>query len=76
MCKCLLHSQNCMCCCVFVSLQGVLPLLYLNNSEQFKAESMYANAIQVLEQFKVQKHSALLLLIITLIVELGKYAVY
>uniref|UniRef100_A0A671TZN2 GPI ethanolamine phosphate transferase 1 n=1 Tax=Sparus aurata TaxID=8175 RepID=A0A671TZN2_SPAAU len=50
--------------------QGVLPLLYLNNSEQFKAESMYANAIQVLEQFKVQRHSALLLLIITLIISL------
>lgn len=33
---------------------GVLPLLYLNNSDQFKAESMYANAIQVLEQFKVK----------------------
>uniref|UniRef100_A0A3Q4ANZ7 GPI ethanolamine phosphate transferase 1 n=1 Tax=Mola mola TaxID=94237 RepID=A0A3Q4ANZ7_MOLML len=33
--------------------QGVLPLLYLNNSNQFKAESMYTNAIQILEQFKV-----------------------
>uniref|UniRef100_A0A671TZJ2 GPI ethanolamine phosphate transferase 1 n=1 Tax=Sparus aurata TaxID=8175 RepID=A0A671TZJ2_SPAAU len=44
-----------------VNSVGVLPLLYLNNSEQFKAESMYANAIQVLEQFKVQRHSALLL---------------
>lgn len=39
--------------CVFVSPQGVLPLLYLNNSDLFKAESMYTNAIQVLEQFKV-----------------------
>ncbi|KAM8731920.1 GPI ethanolamine phosphate transferase 1 isoform 2-T2 [Acanthopagrus schlegelii] len=37
-----------------VNSVGVLPLLYLNNSEQFKAESMYANAIQVLEQFKVK----------------------
>uniref|UniRef100_A0A3Q0R0E4 GPI ethanolamine phosphate transferase 1 n=1 Tax=Amphilophus citrinellus TaxID=61819 RepID=A0A3Q0R0E4_AMPCI len=34
--------------------QGVLPLPYLNNSDQFKAESMYTNAIQVLEQFKVK----------------------
>lgn len=50
-----------MCIFMFVSFQGVLPLLYLNNSDQFKAESMYTNAIQVLEQFKVQKHSALLL---------------
>uniref|UniRef100_A0A4W5PRR2 GPI ethanolamine phosphate transferase 1 n=1 Tax=Hucho hucho TaxID=62062 RepID=A0A4W5PRR2_9TELE len=33
---------------------GVLPLQYLNNSDQFKAESMYSNAIQILEQFKVQ----------------------
>lgn len=39
--------------CPFVSPQGVLPLLYLNNSDLFKAESMYTNAIQVLEQFKV-----------------------
>uniref|UniRef100_A0A8P4GQR0 GPI ethanolamine phosphate transferase 1 n=1 Tax=Dicentrarchus labrax TaxID=13489 RepID=A0A8P4GQR0_DICLA len=34
--------------------QGVLPLLYLNNSDQFKAETMYTNAIQVLEQFKMK----------------------
>ncbi|KAL1006607.1 hypothetical protein UPYG_G00074380 [Umbra pygmaea] len=33
---------------------GVLPLEYLNNSDEFKAESMYTNAIQVLEQFKVK----------------------
>lgn len=33
---------------------GVLPLLYLNNSDLFKAESMYANALQILEQFKVK----------------------
>uniref|UniRef100_A0A8D0CTG5 GPI ethanolamine phosphate transferase 1 n=1 Tax=Sander lucioperca TaxID=283035 RepID=A0A8D0CTG5_SANLU len=32
-----------------VNSVGVLPLLYLNNSDQFKAESMYTNAIQVLE---------------------------
>lgn len=44
-----------------MSFQGVLPLLYLNNSDQFKAESMYTNAIQVLEQFKVGNHLALLL---------------
>uniref|UniRef100_A0AAQ5XPZ4 GPI ethanolamine phosphate transferase 1 n=1 Tax=Amphiprion ocellaris TaxID=80972 RepID=A0AAQ5XPZ4_AMPOC len=36
-----------------VNSVGVLPLLYLNNSGQFKAESMYTNAIQVLEQFKI-----------------------
>uniref|UniRef100_A0A3Q4GG55 GPI ethanolamine phosphate transferase 1 n=1 Tax=Neolamprologus brichardi TaxID=32507 RepID=A0A3Q4GG55_NEOBR len=35
-------------------IKGVLPLLYLNNSERFKAESMYTNAIQVLEQFKMK----------------------
>ncbi|XP_067107650.1 GPI ethanolamine phosphate transferase 1 [Osmerus mordax] len=33
---------------------GELPLLYLNNSDHFKAESMYANSIQILEQFKVK----------------------
>ncbi|XP_038142671.1 GPI ethanolamine phosphate transferase 1 [Cyprinodon tularosa] len=37
-----------------VNSVGVIPLLYLNNSDQFKAESMYTNAIQVLEQFKVK----------------------
>ncbi|XP_041824366.1 GPI ethanolamine phosphate transferase 1 [Melanotaenia boesemani] len=37
-----------------VNSVGVLPLLYLNNSNQFKAESMYSNAIQVLEQFKMK----------------------
>uniref|UniRef100_A0A672IHH9 GPI ethanolamine phosphate transferase 1 n=1 Tax=Salarias fasciatus TaxID=181472 RepID=A0A672IHH9_SALFA len=37
-----------------VNSVGVLPLLYLNNSEQFKAESMYTNAIQILEQFKMK----------------------
>uniref|UniRef100_A0A8C2IT63 GPI ethanolamine phosphate transferase 1 n=1 Tax=Cyprinus carpio TaxID=7962 RepID=A0A8C2IT63_CYPCA len=34
--------------------QGVLPLNYLNNSQHFKAESIYANAIQILEQFRVR----------------------
>uniref|UniRef100_A0AAY4A698 GPI ethanolamine phosphate transferase 1 n=1 Tax=Denticeps clupeoides TaxID=299321 RepID=A0AAY4A698_9TELE len=34
--------------------QGVLPLNYLNNTQRFKAESMYANSIQILEQFKVK----------------------
>lgn len=43
-----------------VCFQGVMPLLYLNNSDQFKAESMYTNAIQVLEQFKVSQHAFLL----------------
>ncbi|KAM7390627.1 hypothetical protein PAMA_008691 [Pampus argenteus] len=37
-----------------VNSVGVLPLLYLNNSDQFKAESMYTNAIQILEQFKMK----------------------
>uniref|UniRef100_A0A673AKB0 GPI ethanolamine phosphate transferase 1 n=1 Tax=Sphaeramia orbicularis TaxID=375764 RepID=A0A673AKB0_9TELE len=36
-----------------VNSVGVLPLLYLNNTHRFKAESMYTNAIQVLEQFKI-----------------------
>uniref|UniRef100_A0A6Q2Z7W3 GPI ethanolamine phosphate transferase 1 n=1 Tax=Esox lucius TaxID=8010 RepID=A0A6Q2Z7W3_ESOLU len=33
---------------------GVLPLQYLNTSDVFKAESVYTNAVQILEQFKVQ----------------------
>ncbi|KAL2085921.1 hypothetical protein ACEWY4_019241 [Coilia grayii] len=33
---------------------GVLPLNFLNNSQHFKAESMFANSIQILEQFKVK----------------------
>lgn len=37
-----------------VNSVGVLPLQYLNNSKHFKAESMYTNAIQVLEQYKVK----------------------
>ncbi|KAM8882501.1 GPI ethanolamine phosphate transferase 1 [Synchiropus picturatus] len=37
-----------------VNSVGVLPLQYIDNSDQFKAKSMYANAIQVLEQFKVK----------------------
>lgn len=37
-----------------VNSVGVLPLLYLNNTHRFKAESMYTNAIQVLEQFKMK----------------------
>uniref|UniRef100_A0A8D3CQP4 GPI ethanolamine phosphate transferase 1 n=1 Tax=Scophthalmus maximus TaxID=52904 RepID=A0A8D3CQP4_SCOMX len=36
-----------------VNSVGVLPHTYLNNSDLFKAESMYTNAIQVLEQFKI-----------------------
>uniref|UniRef100_A0A4W6FSC3 GPI ethanolamine phosphate transferase 1 n=1 Tax=Lates calcarifer TaxID=8187 RepID=A0A4W6FSC3_LATCA len=35
-------------------LNGVLPLPYLNNTDLFKAENMYTNAIQVLEQFKMK----------------------
>uniref|UniRef100_A0A8C1IV32 GPI ethanolamine phosphate transferase 1 n=1 Tax=Cyprinus carpio TaxID=7962 RepID=A0A8C1IV32_CYPCA len=38
----------------FLASQGVLPLIYLNNSQHFKAESIYANAIQILEQFRVK----------------------
>ncbi|XP_056290484.1 GPI ethanolamine phosphate transferase 1 [Pseudoliparis swirei] len=37
-----------------VNSVGVLPLLYLNNSDHFKAESIYTNAIQVLEQYKIK----------------------
>uniref|UniRef100_A0A674HL32 GPI ethanolamine phosphate transferase 1 n=1 Tax=Taeniopygia guttata TaxID=59729 RepID=A0A674HL32_TAEGU len=33
---------------------GTLPLEYLNTSALFKAESMFTNAIQILEQFKVK----------------------
>ncbi|XP_068017104.1 GPI ethanolamine phosphate transferase 1 [Melanerpes formicivorus] len=35
---------------------GTLPLEYLNNSAHFKAESMFTNAVQVLEQFKVKMY--------------------
>uniref|UniRef100_A0A8D2L0Q2 GPI ethanolamine phosphate transferase 1 n=1 Tax=Varanus komodoensis TaxID=61221 RepID=A0A8D2L0Q2_VARKO len=38
---------------------GVLPLEYLNNTAHFKAESMFTNAAQIVEQFKVNKHSVL-----------------
>ncbi|GAB5579541.1 GPI ethanolamine phosphate transferase 1 isoform X1 [Prionailurus iriomotensis] len=31
---------------------GILPVDYLNNTDLFKAESMFTNAIQILEQFK------------------------
>ncbi|XP_062986337.1 GPI ethanolamine phosphate transferase 1 [Elgaria multicarinata webbii] len=33
---------------------GILPLEYLNNTAHFKAESMFTNAAQILEQFKVK----------------------
>ncbi|XP_057255392.1 GPI ethanolamine phosphate transferase 1 isoform X4 [Pezoporus wallicus] len=33
---------------------GTLPLEYLNNSAHFKAESMFTNAVQIVEQFKVK----------------------
>ncbi|KAL2307900.1 hypothetical protein Nmel_000891, partial [Mimus melanotis] len=33
---------------------GTLPLEYLNSSALYKAESMFTNAVQVLEQFKVK----------------------
>uniref|UniRef100_A0A7M4FI12 GPI ethanolamine phosphate transferase 1 n=1 Tax=Crocodylus porosus TaxID=8502 RepID=A0A7M4FI12_CROPO len=33
---------------------GILPLEYLNNSVHFKAESMFTNAVQILEQFTVK----------------------
>ncbi|XP_037661470.1 GPI ethanolamine phosphate transferase 1 isoform X2 [Choloepus didactylus] len=33
---------------------GTLPVDYLNNTDLFKAESMFANAGQILEQFKVK----------------------
>lgn len=34
---------------------GILPVDYLNNTDLFKAESMFTNAIQILEQFKVKQ---------------------
>ncbi|XP_072614134.1 GPI ethanolamine phosphate transferase 1 isoform X4 [Vulpes vulpes] len=33
---------------------GILPVDYLNNTDLFKAESMFTNAVQILEQFKVK----------------------
>ncbi|XP_043921116.1 GPI ethanolamine phosphate transferase 1 isoform X2 [Protopterus annectens] len=33
---------------------GILPLEYLNNTDHFKAECMLANAIEILEQYKVK----------------------
>ncbi|XP_049638055.1 GPI ethanolamine phosphate transferase 1 [Suncus etruscus] len=33
---------------------GILPVNYLNNTAFFKAESMFTNAVQILEQFKVK----------------------
>ncbi|XP_058500893.1 GPI ethanolamine phosphate transferase 1 [Solea solea] len=37
-----------------VNSVGVLPIPYLNNTDLFKAESMYTNAIQILAQFKIK----------------------
>uniref|UniRef100_A0A8C9AKU1 GPI ethanolamine phosphate transferase 1 n=1 Tax=Prolemur simus TaxID=1328070 RepID=A0A8C9AKU1_PROSS len=34
--------------------QGILPVDYLNNTDLFKAESMFTNAVQILEQFEVK----------------------
>uniref|UniRef100_A0A2R8MKF1 GPI ethanolamine phosphate transferase 1 n=1 Tax=Callithrix jacchus TaxID=9483 RepID=A0A2R8MKF1_CALJA len=34
--------------------QGILPVDYLNNTDIFQAESMFTNAVQILEQFKVK----------------------
>uniref|UniRef100_A0A8C7BBR2 GPI ethanolamine phosphate transferase 1 n=1 Tax=Neovison vison TaxID=452646 RepID=A0A8C7BBR2_NEOVI len=42
---------------------GILPIDYLNNTDLFRAESMFTNAMQILEQFKVkmtQKKEAIL----------------
>uniref|UniRef100_A0A2K5RAW5 GPI ethanolamine phosphate transferase 1 n=1 Tax=Cebus imitator TaxID=2715852 RepID=A0A2K5RAW5_CEBIM len=33
---------------------GILPVDYLNNTDLFKAESVFTNAVQILEQFKVK----------------------
>ncbi|XP_049756104.1 GPI ethanolamine phosphate transferase 1-like [Elephas maximus indicus] len=33
---------------------GTLPVDYLNNTDLFKAESMFTNTVQILEQFKVK----------------------
>ena len=37
-----------------IYFQGVLPLDYLDNSQKFQAESIWANAQQILEQFEVK----------------------
>lgn len=52
----------------FLASQGVLPLNYLNNSQHFKAESIYANAIQILEQFRVKYSTfwSILFIVITI----------
>uniref|UniRef100_A0A8C6FGB9 GPI ethanolamine phosphate transferase 1 n=1 Tax=Moschus moschiferus TaxID=68415 RepID=A0A8C6FGB9_MOSMO len=34
--------------------QGIIPVDILNTSDHFKAESMFTNAVQILEQFKVK----------------------
>ncbi|XP_069425223.1 GPI ethanolamine phosphate transferase 1 isoform X4 [Ovis canadensis] len=34
--------------------QGIIPVDMLNTSDLFKAESMFTNAVQILEQFKVK----------------------
>ncbi len=34
--------------------QGTLPIEYLDNSDQFIAESMWTNAQQILEQFEIK----------------------
>ncbi|MBZ3887149.1 GPI ethanolamine phosphate transferase 1 [Sciurus carolinensis] len=39
---------------VFDKVKGILPVEYLNNTDLFKAESMFTNAVQILEQFKVK----------------------
>ena len=36
-------------------LQGIIPVDILNTSDLFKAESMFTNAVQILEQFKVKQ---------------------
>uniref|UniRef100_A0A8C3MTB8 GPI ethanolamine phosphate transferase 1 n=1 Tax=Geospiza parvula TaxID=87175 RepID=A0A8C3MTB8_GEOPR len=56
--------------------QGTLPLEYLNTSALFKAESMFTNAVQILEQFKVkmsQKKETTLSILFTPFNELQQY---
>uniref|UniRef100_A0A8C3ML56 GPI ethanolamine phosphate transferase 1 n=1 Tax=Geospiza parvula TaxID=87175 RepID=A0A8C3ML56_GEOPR len=55
---------------------GTLPLEYLNTSALFKAESMFTNAVQILEQFKVkmsQKKETTLSILFTPFNELQQY---
>ena len=38
---------------LFFMFQGELPIDYLNNSDRYKAESLFTNAQQILASFEV-----------------------